>query len=69
MANYDWLLDTEGEELGENVLKNIYLLTIKRKNVEGDKKSLLTLYVNNYVTSAVNLLYFIIYLLGQNDTM
>lgn len=41
MKNYEWLVDDEGEELGENVRRNIHLLTRKKDK----QKSLLTLQV------------------------
>lgn len=43
MDNYEWLGDVEDEQLGEDVLKNIHLLTMKKHK---ETKSFLTLYVN-----------------------
>lgn len=46
MDNYEWLTDLEGEELSDNVAKNIQLLTLKKKSKSKDKtKPLLSLYV------------------------
>lgn len=42
LANYEWLGEVDEEELGENVMKNIQMLRMKKK----DKKSLLSLYVS-----------------------
>lgn len=44
MVNYEWLGDVEDQELGDDVRKNIYLLTMKKR--KGKDKKLLSLYVN-----------------------